>query len=252
MRNVVATSWTLQTFNRNTPRNHQFSVGHLGFWLSNNQLIPSCVYVLDSIERKWGLIIGINNLQNPMCFADWFNVEKPPTEIKWEERNLFFLYCLLGIRNRIGPQGKIYLFGIEIESSTDHDNLSWEVLRCHQWLWWIVMTCDQAVKGWRSPFPQGWSVWRRAMMVKFPRKCSGNAHCWSSFGGVFWGQVLISQKGREFDLIVLTVAIVYIDWVCGNAFVNVACRIFANCDLSLLPLYAEFHVPSTLPRVPFA
>lgn len=83
------------------------------------------------------------------------------------------------------------------------------------------------------------------------RECSLLKLVWR---GVLGTGVDKAKKRREFDLIVLTVAIVYIDLVCGNAFVNVACRILANCDrdLSLLPLHAEFHVPSTLPRVSFA
>ncbi len=113
--------------------------------------------------------------------------------------------------------------------------------------------CHQGIKV--TFFPQGWSVWRRAMMAKFPRKCNGNAHCWSSCNWCFGGQVLTSKKRMEFDLVVLAVAIVYIDWVSSNAFVCICqCGMLDFCELRpvAFTIFEEFHVTSSSSSVPFA
>ena len=216
MRNAVATLVEIRDPSKpstETPlETINFQYNTLSICFQRISWYPVVFMSLTALKGSEAELMEIPNLQNPMCFADWFNVEKPPTEIKWEERNLFSLYCnLLGIRNRIGPQGKIYLFGIEIESSTDHDNLSWEVLTCHQWLWWIVMTCDQAVKGWRSPFPPRLKRVKKGDDGEVPeevqRECSLLKLVWR---GVLGTGVDKAKKRREFDLVVLTVAIVYI------------------------------------------
>lgn len=94
-----------------------------------------------------------------------------------------------------------------------------------------MVTCDQAVKGMKITVPPRLKRVKKGDDGEVPeevqRECSLlKLVC----RGVLGTGVDKAKKRREFDLIVLTEAIVYIDLVCGNAFVMVACRIFANCD----------------------
>ena len=72
---------------------------------------------------------------------------------------------------------------------------------------------------------------------------------------VFWGTGVDKQKKMEFDLVVLAVAIVYIDWVSSNAFVCICeCGMLDFCELRpvAFTIFEEFHVTSSSSSVPFA